>query len=191
MHACGLDIYADVVLHQYDGGYNGTYTYRGADGKTLNGRFPKHPSCFVGSPPRVPVDPVANPQGNFGFGDMTAYINSTLKGYMLNGAIDAGDWLTRTLNVEGYRIDDTKGMAVEAVRQFLDSKAMLGRFAVGEYFDANPSALHWWVWNSGMGGPVRRLRLSPSMGRSRQCAITVPAGGWAGCRMQATSLSTG
>jgi len=152
MHACGLDVYADVVLHQYDGGNNGTYTYRGADGKTLNGRFPKHPSCFVGSPPRVPVDPVANPQGNFGFGDMTAYINSTPKGYMLNGAIDAGDWLTRTLNVDGYRIDDTKGMAVEAVRQFLDSKAMLGRFAVGEYFDANQSALHWWVWNSGMGG---------------------------------------
>jgi len=29
---------------------------------------------------------------------------------------------------------------------------MTGRFAVGEYFDGNPSALHWWVWNSGMNG---------------------------------------
>jgi alpha-amylase len=152
MHACGLDVYGDVVLHQYYGGNNGTYKYLGADGKTLDGRFPKHPSCFVGPPPRVPVDPVANPQGNFAFGDMVSYIHSTPKGYMLNGAIDAGDWLTRTLDLEGYRIDDTKGLAVEVVRQFLDSKSMAGRFAVGEYFDGNPSALHWWVWLSGMNG---------------------------------------
>lgn len=152
MHACGLDVYADVVMHQYDGGNNGTYEYPGADGNQRNGRFPKHPSCFVGRPPRVPVDPVANPQGNFAFGDMVAYINARPKGYMMNGAIDAGDWLTRTLDVEGYRIDDVKGMAVEAVREFLNSKSMSGRFSVGEYFDGNPSALHWWVWNSGMGG---------------------------------------
>lgn len=152
MHACGLDVYGDVVLHQYDGGNNGTYKYLGADRKTLNGRFPKEAPCFVGSPPRVPADPVANPQGNFGFGDMAAYINSKPKGYMMNGAIDAADWLTRTLDLQGYRIDDVKGMAVPAVRQLLDSKSMAGRFAVGEYFDGNPSSLQWWVWNSGMGG---------------------------------------
>jgi alpha-amylase len=152
LHACGLDVYGDVVMHQYDGGDNGTYRYLGADGRTLNGRFPKHPSCFVGNPPRVPVDPVANPEGNFGFGDMVSYINSTPKGYMLGGAIDAADWLTRTLDLEGYRIDDVKGMAVQAVRQLLDSKSMAGRFAVGEYFDGNADALNWWVWNSGMQG---------------------------------------
>lgn len=152
MHACGLDVYADVILHQYDGGNNGTYTYLGASGRMRNGRFPKHPSCFVGPPPRVPVDPVANPQGNFGFGDMVSYINSTPRGYMLNGAIDAVDWLTRSLDLQGYRIDDTKGMAVEVVRLLLDSKSMTKRFSVGEYFDGNPSALHWWVWNSGMAG---------------------------------------
>jgi alpha-amylase len=152
MHACGLDVYADVVMHQYDGGNNGTYRYVGADGKTLNGRFPKHPSCFVGAPPRVAVDPVADSQGNFAFGDMASYMNSTPQHYMLNGAIDAADWLTRTLDVQGYRIDDVKGMAVQAVRQVLDVKAMANRFAVGEYFDGNPAALHWWVWNSGMAG---------------------------------------
>jgi alpha-amylase len=152
MHACGLDVYADVVMHQYDGGNNGTYRYVGADGRTLNGRFPKHPSCFVGAPPRVAVDPVADPQGNFDFGDMVSYINSTPQLYMLNGAIDAADWLTRTLGVQGYRIDDVKGMAVAAVRQVLDAKSMANRFAVGEYFDGNPGSLHWWVWNSGMAG---------------------------------------
>jgi alpha-amylase len=152
MHACGLDVYADVVMHQYDGGDNGTYRYLGADGKTLNGRFPKHPSCFVGAPPRVPVDPVADPEGNFGFGDMVSYLHSTPANYMLDGAADAADWLTRTLDVEGYRIDDVKGMAIQPVRQLLNTKAMAGRFAVGEYFDGNASALHWWVWNSGMAG---------------------------------------
>ncbi len=152
MHACGLDVYGDVVLHQYDGGNDGTYRYVGADGKTLNGRFPKHPSCFVGNPPRVPVDPVADPQGNFAFGDMVSYLHSTPKNYMLDGAIDAVDWLTRTLDLEGYRIDDVKGMAVQAVREILNARSMAGRFAVGEYFDGNPSALHWWVWDSGMGG---------------------------------------
>lgn len=152
MHACGLDVYADVVMHQYYGGDNGRYEYLGADGKTRNGRFPKHPSCFVGVPPRVPVDPVANPEGNFSFGDMVAYVNSTPKGYMLEGAIDAADWLTRSLDLQGYRVDDVKGMNVGAVHHFLTSKSMATRFAVAEYFDGNPGALHWWVWQSGMGG---------------------------------------
>lgn len=152
MHACGLDVYADIVMHQYDGGNNSVYSYLGADGKTLNGRFPKHQSCFVGAPPRVPVDPVANPEGNFGFGDMASYLNSTPKNYMLDGAIDATDWLTRTLDIEGYRIDDVKGMAMHAVSSVLNSKSMTGRFAVGEYFDGNAGSLNWWVWNSGMGG---------------------------------------
>jgi alpha-amylase len=152
MHACGLDVYADVVMHQYDGGNNGTYRYLGSDGKTRNGRFPKHPSCFVGPAPMVAVDPVADSEGNFGFGDMASYIHSTPTNYMLDGAMDAADWLTRTLDVEGYRIDDVKGMAILPVRQVLNAKSMAGRFAVGEYFDGNASALHWWVWNSGMAG---------------------------------------
>jgi alpha-amylase len=152
MHACGLDVYADLVMHQYDGGNNGTYRYLGADGKTLNGRFPKHPSCFVGAPPMVAVDPVANPEGNFPFGDMVSYMHSIPANYMRDGVTDAADWLTRTLDLQGYRIDDVKGMAVLPVREVLNARSMAGRFAVGEYFDGNPSALHWWVWNSGMAG---------------------------------------
>jgi alpha-amylase len=71
---------------------------------------------------------------------------------MLDGAVNAADWLTRTLDVEGYRIDDVKGMAIIPVREVLNSKSMAGRFAVGEYFDGDASALHWWAWNSGMAG---------------------------------------
>jgi alpha-amylase len=70
----------------------------------------------------------------------------------MNGLIDAGDWLTRALDVQGYRVDDVKGLAVEFVRRWLNSKAMAQKFAVGEYYDGNPSTLNWWCWESGMMG---------------------------------------
>jgi len=150
MRANGLDVYLDVVPHHRDGGNNFTYTYLGSDGVTRNGRFPKHPSCFF---PHVPRDPIAGPVADdFGFGDELAPINARPKGYVLHGLIDAADWQTRALDAQGYRIDDTKGLAVEFLRTFLDSKAMRGKFAVGEYFDGNPDTLSWWVWNSGMDG---------------------------------------
>ena len=149
MHACGLDVYGDMVMHQYDGGNNGTYKYLGADRKTLDGRFPKQPHVLSGA--RRACRRIRKSPGQFRFRRMAAYINSKPKDNV-NGAIDAADWLTRTLDLQGYRIDDVKGMAVPAVRKVLDSKSMAGRFAVGEYFDGNPSSLHWWVRNSGMGG---------------------------------------
>jgi alpha-amylase len=153
LRANGLDTYVDTVPHQRMGGNNGDYRYVGADGVADNGRFPKHASCFVGDPPRVPRDPIAGPiETDYGFGDELAPINAEPAGYVMQGLIDAGDWLTRSLGIQGYRIDDVKGMAVGFVRQWLTSKAMASNFAVAEYFDANPQTLHWWVWESGMGG---------------------------------------
>jgi alpha-amylase len=149
----GLDVYVDSVPHQRSGGNNGVYRYLGADGKTLSGRFPKDPGCFVGDPPRVPRDPIAGPAStDFGFGDELAPVNSNPHGYVMQGLIDAGDWMTRALGIQGYRIDDVKGMAVEFVQRWLTSKAMAANFAVAEYFDGNPYTLNWWVWESGMGG---------------------------------------
>lgn len=149
----GVDVYADTVPHQRMGGNNGVYTYLGADGKTFNGRFPKHPGCFVGDPPRVPRDPVAGgAETDFGFGDELAPINAVPHNYVMQGLIDAGDWMTRSLGVQGYRIDDVKGLAVGFVQQWLTNKAMTANFAVAEYFDANPNTLNWWVWSSGMNG---------------------------------------
>ncbi len=151
-HACGLDVYVDVVMHQLSGGSNGTYQYVGADGKTSNGRFPKHPSCFRGDPPRRPEDPVPDPPDDFAFGDEFVYVNCQPPGYTTSGMISFGDWLTRSLDIQGYRVDDTKGMAVAFVRNWLGSQAMASRFCVSEYFDGNPDALNWWVHDSGMGG---------------------------------------
>lgn len=150
MRANGLDVYLDIVLHQRDGGNKYVYKYSGANGAAGVGRFPKNPQCFV---PNVPRDPIAGPvSDDFAFGDELAPINAIPKDYVMNGLIDAGDWQTRALNAQGYRIDDTKGLAVQFVRTFLNSKAMQGTFAVGEYYDGNPDTLNWWVWNSGMNG---------------------------------------
>jgi alpha-amylase len=150
MRANGLDIYLDVVLHQRDGGNKYVYRYNGANGVPGVGRFPKNPLCFV---PNVPRDPIAGPvSDDFSFGDELAPINAIPKGYVSNGLIDAGDWQTRAVDAQGYRIDDTKGLAVEFVSTYLNSKAMQDNFAVGEYFDGNPDTLNWWVWNSGMNG---------------------------------------
>ncbi len=149
LNACGLGAYADIVLHQYDGGSNGTYTYLGADGKTQNGRFPKHPACFVGAPPRVPVDSVFDSEGNFAFGDMVSFTHSIPEDYMAKGVIDAADWMLRTTGLvnsqlHGFRVDDTKGMNVAFSKRFVTSKTMAGLFSYGECFTGNPAQLENW-----------------------------------------------
>lgn len=150
MRANGLDVYLDLVPHHRDGGNNYAYKYLGAHGAPGTGRFTKFATCFV---PNVARDPIAGPvSDDFGFGDELAPVNAQPKDYVMNGLIDAADWQTRTLDAQGYRIDDTKGLAVAFVSNLLNSKAMQGKFAVGEYFDGNPDTLDWWVWNSGMEG---------------------------------------
>ncbi|HEU0155773.1 MAG TPA: hypothetical protein VFQ82_06850 [Stellaceae bacterium] len=143
-HACGLDVYIDVVLHQLIGGNNGVYRYLGADGAPGTGRFPKNPGCFRGAPPRRPQDPVPVPSDDFAFGDELVYVNCEPPGYTAKGMISFGDWLTRSLDCQGFRVDDTKGLAASFVREWMNSGAMAGKFCVSEYFDGNPQNLYGW-----------------------------------------------
>jgi alpha-amylase len=55
----------------------------------------------------------------------------------VHGLIDAADWLTRALDVQGYRLDDVKGLSTDFLFPFLTSKSMAGKFAFGEFFDGN------------------------------------------------------
>jgi alpha-amylase len=149
MRANGLDVYLDTVPHQRQGGVNYVYTYLGAV-PGVAGRFHKYPDCFY---PNVPRDPIAGPVADdFRFGDELCPINAKPPGYVMNGLIDAGDWVTQALGVQGYRVDDVKGMAVAFVREWLENKSMAGKFAVGEYFDGDAQTLNWWCWESGMMG---------------------------------------
>ena len=151
-HACGLDVYIDVVMHQLSGGSNGVYQYQGANHEPGNGRFSKQPGCFRGKPPRRPQDPVPSPRDDNPFGDELVYLNCQPAGYTENGMIAYGDWLTRSLDVQGYRVDDTKGTAVSFLHRWMTSGPMAQGYCVSEYFDGNPNGLAWWTRQSGMNG---------------------------------------
>jgi alpha-amylase len=151
--ACGMDVYLDVVMHQQSGsnGGDGVYRYVGADGTPGTGRFPKDPGCFRGTPPRRPQDPVPSAIWDFSFGDEFVYANSRPARYTINGMVAFGDWLTRSLDVQGFRVDDVKGTWVGFVKEWMTSRAMATRFCVSEYFEGNPDTLAWWAQDQ-MGG---------------------------------------
>ena len=67
----------------------------------------------------MPRDPIAGPvSDDFAFGDELAPVNAIPKDYVRDGLIDALDWQTRALDAQGYRLDDTKGLAVGFVSNF-------------------------------------------------------------------------
>ena len=153
LRANGLDVYLDMVEHHRSGDPgNFVFRYRGADGTPATGRFPKDPLNFV---PNVPRDPnLGGPaKDDFPFGREFAPINGKPQGYVFNSLIDAADWLTRALDVQGYRLDDVKGLSTDFLFPFLTQKAMAGKFAFGEFFDGNRTLVNGWVFNPhGMRG---------------------------------------
>ncbi len=152
-HAVGLDVYADVVLHQLDGenGGPGVFEYLGCDGQTRNGRGGMHPGCFRGVPPaNRPEDAVPVPADDFAFGREKVYQQCAPPGYTISDALDYGDWFFRTTDVDGMRFDDTKGTWAPFVSQFMRSRTMARKFAYSEYFDGNPDALNWWATSAPM-----------------------------------------
>lgn len=151
LRANGLDIYLDMVEHHRlgDGGqppeaFN--FRYLGANGTPGLGRFPKSPSNFL---PQVPRDPNLGgpPADDPPFGREFAPINAKPARYVLNNLIAAADWLTRTIGAQGYRIDDVKGLSTDFLLPMLNSEAMAGKFAVGEFFDGNTQLVNQWISN--------------------------------------------
>ena len=153
LRANGLDVYLDMVEHQRVGdGTPFVFRYPGANGTPDAGRFPKNPSNFV---PQVPRDPnLGGPVADdFAFGRELAPINARPPRYVFDNLVAAGDWLTRALDAQGYRVDDVKGLSTDFLGPFLNSKAMAGKFAVGEFFDGNRTLVNQWIFNpKGMAG---------------------------------------
>lgn len=149
--ANGLNILADWVPHQRYGGDRGVYAYKSVTGKP--GRFSKTPTCFIEetTPGGVPRGPLAGAVGDdFGFGDELAPDTSVPAGYVLNGLIDAGDWLFQRLDLSGCRDDDTKGQSFHAAKTWANAKSMAGKIVIGEFADGNRNDLKWWVGGTEM-----------------------------------------
>src|SRR3984957_15356764 len=153
LRANGLDVYVDIVEHQRIGDTEPfVFRYPGADGTADLGRFPKDPLNFV---PQVPRDPnLGGPVADdAAFGRELAPINGQPAGYVSQNLTAAADWLTRALGIQGYRVDDVKGLSTDFLFPFLNSQSMAGKFAVGEFFDGDQDLVNGWVFNpTGMRG---------------------------------------
>lgn len=147
--ANGISVHIDHVMHQRMGGRAGVYRYVGSsDGKLLNGRFPKDPGCFRANQwfkGGVPEDDVPSPADDYPFGDQLCPQKGIPKGYVWNGLLEAGDWLFRTLGVQGARLDDTKGLNVEFVKAFMNHGAMADKFFFAEHASGDRNQTNAWV----------------------------------------------
>ncbi|MCA1685687.1 MAG: hypothetical protein LC745_06805 [Planctomycetia bacterium] len=167
LRANGIDVYIDLVENQRMGGEGpGGFTFRYADafGKPGGGRFPKDPDNFHHQ--GIPQDPNV-PGPDFSFGPDLAPVNGKPKNYVSNGLKASADWMTRALDVQGYRFDDPKGISTDFVRDLFNSGSLRGKFVVGEFFDGDLGKVENWV-QSGTGGrcnafdfPLRFNALTP------------------------------
>lgn len=131
IRANGIDVYVDLVENQRDGD-DGHFNFKYADafGNPTGGRFQKGPNDFH---PHVPQDPGVF-DDRFQFGRNLAPINGgTPRGQCGHDMIAASEWLTRALDLQGYRLDDTKGISTLFVRELLSGGARAHKFAVGEF----------------------------------------------------------
>jgi alpha-amylase len=79
------------------------------------------------------------------FGPDLAPINGQPPNYVLNGLINAVGWVSRVLDVQGYRLDHVQGISVDFLRQLLNANGMQGAFAVGEYWDGVVAHVNDWI----------------------------------------------
>jgi len=142
MHANGIDVYIDLVENQRDGDDGDfNFEYTNAFGTDKLGRFAKGPGDFH---PHVPEDPgVFSDQ--FQFGRDLAPINGIPKNHCRNGLLDAADWLTRALDLQGYRLDDAKGVSTIFVQALLGNGSMRNKFCVAEFADGDIQLIENWA----------------------------------------------
>ncbi len=169
LRANGLDVYADLVENHRDGD-SGDFGFHYVDayGNPNAGRFGKGRGDFhwaFGSND-LPEDPDVPDPGDdqaYQFGRDLAPINglkvnpTDAHSYVFTGLENSGDWLTKALDIQGYRLDDVKGISTDFLNPFLNYGAMAGKYAVGEYYDTNRDNLNTWIANgSGLPGMNNR-----------------------------------
>ncbi len=148
LRANDLDVYVDLVEHHRGGGSGAdgkTFRYMDAAGSPSGGRFPKNTSSFHGSD--IPRDPAIFE--NLSFGSVLAPIKGRPADYVFGGLLASADWLTRALDIQGFRLDFVKGISTIFLAALLQHGALKDTFAVGEFFDGNVALVHNWVTNPG------------------------------------------
>jgi alpha-amylase len=142
MRANRIDVYVDLVENQRDGDdgrFN--FAYVDAFARPGAGRFGKGPGDFH---PHVPEDPgVFSDQ--FQFGRDLAPINGVPKNHCRDGLLNAADWLTRALDLQGFRLDNAKGVSTEFVTILLNRGAMANKFSVAEFADGSIQLIENWA----------------------------------------------
>ncbi len=142
MRANGIDVYIDLVENQRDGDdghFN--FAYVDALGDAGKGRFGKGPGDFH---PHVPEDPGVFTDA-FQFGRDLAPINGVPKNHCSDGLLAAADWLTRALDLQGFRLDNAKGVSTDFMLRLLQHGAMANKFSVAEFADGNPALIGNWA----------------------------------------------
>jgi alpha-amylase len=154
-HACGLDVYLDLVMHQRAGenGGPGVFHYLGPDGKALNGRGATTAGWFRATPPdNLPDDDVPSQLFDFAFGRELSYQHCRPPRVTIEDALDFGDWVFRTTDADGARFDDVKGTWAPFVREFMTTGVMASKFFYSEFFDGDPANLNGWATGAPMDG---------------------------------------
>jgi alpha-amylase len=91
----------------------------------------------------TPIDPE---RGNY---DYLMFADLDMSRDDVQGEVGAwGDWIVRTLGIDGFRLDAVRHIRFPFFIQFLDrARATAGRplFAVGEYFTGSTATLRWFI----------------------------------------------
>lgn len=140
LHQHGILVIQDWVNRQY-GGPAPLYE-RGADGKVDQSLFPKSNTCFSAPQPRdVPF------AGDDGADDGIIASYEHTRGYMLNGKIQAGRWQQNVLGLDGFRLDEAKGMPPSVASALAQARPGLN---YAEVYDGDPGVLGSYVNQTGM-----------------------------------------
>lgn len=136
-HANGIDVYSDIILNQRAGGSDNGYDFSHLKGAEAVGRGQMGPWDFhKGGQGEWDMDLI-------GMRDIAQENPATKK-----ALFDWIRWYDKQTGNDGYRIDAAKHMPFdfqEGLLYQVQEGMGQNRFAVGEYYDANPNTLGWYV----------------------------------------------
>jgi alpha-amylase len=174
-HAQNMQVYADIVMNHREGGILETNPYLGTAGScpptSVGGQtytafpltFGSHRLAWTAGNgaqffyPNPSVN--ATNTGDYcgpQFGAMYFYTNSFGQDVALHNNIGDnlpmgdsmivwGTWITNRLGLDGYRIDNVKGIHHSYLTRWGNSGAMAGKFMVGECYDGDLGVLQGWL----------------------------------------------